>query len=447
MQAKQVPILKTTIASRHQTPREVVAQPATAADGNGSYLTTMGSYSYARSPIQRRKAPDNQLNNRFGGAVQQRQRIRGEPIQRMQVGQDAESESLSLADQARIEQSRQEEGESYLSQSQEAGLINLILLEGHEGPDQMDRMDRGGYPIPKQIHRFWTGGPLSRSAMENLVESVKKTKDSDWRHNLWYSSHIETLMNKDLAQDKLAERAQQRDELTKLGYNVRPIESLAKQRKFLMSKNPDSPVSLDQLENAGGIAYKAVAHGHGSDDIKYFSDIARLLYLHEIGGIHMDVDVGLGDIDLGATYYHQDEVGRVPLFGSLLRDSKDKEPIAELNYLDELKQRGNIPPTEWDRYRRTVQALVLRAKQGSAMYNALLASRHKNPHVKKALERMFADIEGDKTEKYLRTGMGYNKFLLTGSDKASPEVLEQAFSQSVPPYLLRLRHLTPESDT
>ncbi len=346
---------------------------------------------------------------------------------------------LAIEDRARIEQlEREEEGVPYYSQRQEAGLLAGML----ESPNRHDQPE---FPIPKQIHRFWTGGPLSESAMENLMDSAAKTEGTDWKHTLWYSSRIEKLMEKQgrIKPQKLRERELQRQQLLGLGYDVRAIESLAKSGNFFSGyQNATSPVTSSELEGTADMAYKTFASGGGYDDIKYFSDIARLLYLHEIGGMHMDVDIGLGDMDLDTTYHHQDPEGRVPLLGSLLRNSDDKEPIANLNFLAELKQRGTIPNSAMAKYLEAVGGLANQAKYGSGMYNALIASRPKNPNVANALAEFMRTV---KTKKGLSTGMVFNKILLTGGRKGVD--IEEAMSQSVPPYLLRLRHLTPDSDT
>ncbi|WP_404363329.1 hypothetical protein ACIHQR_24995 [Corallococcus coralloides] len=85
--------------------------------------------------------------------------------------------------------------------------------------------------------------------------------------------------------DKRPRRANQRRRLEQAGYQVLPIE---------------------KLDNGGWLSKPLARAGNSAlsgnwDDVKYFSDLERLLYLDFVGGIHLDVDIALCDIDLQDT--------------------------------------------------------------------------------------------------------------------------------------------------
>ena len=202
--------------------------------------------------------------------------------------------------------------------------------------------------IPQEIHRFWSGGKLSDAAMQVLRESAEKTQGTKWSNTLWYSDSLENAIEDDdvngniISVEDRAVRAQQRGELIDLGYKVGPIEDLALPdpvekssfrsvlSKILGDTPPLPPPGSFYKKDFTTMAQKAVDKiKSGSSDrwdgIKHLSDIARLIYLQQIGGHHFDVDIGLGTMDLSRAYYHNDD-GQVPLFGSVTATSTD--PIA-----------------------------------------------------------------------------------------------------------------------
>jgi hypothetical protein len=313
-------------------------------------------------------------------------------------------------------------------------MFSMLGLIGGERPEQ---------PIEQQIHRFWTGGPLSGAAMDNLLESAQKTQNSAWQNNLWYSSNIEKGMAKALPPHKLELREAQRYTLAQNGYRIRDIESLARNPGFFSTKNPNSPIALIDLNRASTKAFSDLAQSMGYDSIKYFSDLARLLYLHEEGGIHMDVDIGLGDMDLNKAYYQNDPAGRVPLMGSILRSSDDKEVIALLKVLEQFNQSGFYKDSESARYFSVIEQIAQRAVNGAGMYNALIGTRRGNPHIALALIKFMNAFE---LRNDLPTGMQFNRYLLLGRKETTQKNYQNAAAMSVPPYLLALRHLTSESD-
>lgn len=283
-----------------------------------------------------------------------------------------------------------------------------------------------GPAIPQIIHRFWTGGPMSDTAVKILIDSIKKTQGREWQHCLWYSSRIEEKIAGKLGVEKIKRRDGQREALQAMGYRVEPIEN-------------QTVIETQDLETGADLASSTVLTGGGYDDVKYFSDLARLLYLQEHGGHHMDIDVGLGDMDLDAPYHHNDPTGNVPLLGSLARDPETSpEIVTDLAKIDEFHARPRSGATTPEAFRETAGKLAERAGLGAGMFNALIASQAGTPNLAAAIDKLVAGVG----KKELLTGMGANRQLL-GVDEYHG--FDEQANLSVPPYLLRLEHLTAES--
>jgi len=327
------------------------------------------------------------------------------------------------------------------NQDEQSRMINYLI--GHTEPARRKK-------IPKNIHRFWTGGPLSEGAFKTLMKTANESTDMGWTNYLWYSETLENELEGTLHVDKRILRKDQREGLKLMGYQVRAIESLGMVppttfsgfnswfNKNIPGRNLGSPVSKADLET---FAMKAANSAKGGqwDNTKYFSDLARLLYLHELGGFHMDVDVGMGKMDLATTYYHRDPEGHVPLLGSLLRTSEDTEPIAHIVALNQLRRLPYLTDETVGLYNTHAKALVDRATVGAGMYNALIASRPRTPHLEAAVKEFVRQSK----KQGLITGMALNPILIGGAKR---EKLNQRLSQTVPPYLLSLEHYTEESD-
>ncbi|MCE3604291.1 DUF4157 domain-containing protein [Massilia sp. P8910] len=320
----------------------------------------------------------------------------------------------------------------------------------------------GAHPIPQSIHRFWSGGPLTDSALATLLESAAKTQHTPWTHTLWHSDAFEAGIRKpepsawkfmgaerdayDADQAKILKRNQQRQQLRDAGYQTRAIEEL------VVNGNATSGVTPQELGMASGMAANSVKQG-GHDawnDLKYFSDIARLMYLHAGGGHHMDVDIGLGDMDMERQYMHGDAAGEVPLMGTLARDMSlgggGQEVAPRLDRAKAYRSNPYSSGVSENEYDDDVTALGERAQAGAGMYNALIATRAGTGNVRAAVDRIMLSMRGARPA--LSTGMGANRELL-GGDRASDghaDRLEAGYAQSVPPYLLRLQHLTDDSD-
>ncbi|MDQ1811716.1 hypothetical protein RBA41_00185 [Massilia sp. CCM 9210] len=80
------------------------------------------------------------------------------------------------------------------------------------------------------------------------------------------------------------------------------------------------------------------------------------------------------------------------------------------------------------------------------MYNALIASRAGTGNVQAAVDRIMLGMRGDAPT--FSTGMGVNRALPGGARarEGHADRGEAGHVQSVPPYLLRLQHLTDDRD-
>lgn len=303
------------------------------------------------------------------------------------------------------------------------------------------RLGRSTHEIPRIIHRFWTGGPLRGPVLELLIRDGKRAMAKGWQCFLWYSSSVEEQLDHALQlkideatsfslkfwesrpkppKDKRGLRHDQRQSLEKIGYTVIAIEKLFTQ---------EWQISL--AKRAG----KRAMLGNW-DDVKYFSDLARLVYLCEVGGFHMDVDIGLGDMDLECRYFHNDDAGCVPLMGCVMRDLQDPL-VEEIRFLRYLRTRPVISIDELLHHRAACQRLIDKAKNGSGMFNALIASRLGTSHLRSAL-RAYAEKND------LISGMILARHLLFGDPRDGN--LDLAMAQTVPPYVLRLEPDTEESN-
>ena len=196
----------------------------------------------------------------------------------------------------------------------------------------------------------------------------------------------------------------------------------------------------------------AAAHPDAGEErvnVKCFSDVARLLYLRALGGLHLDVDIGLGDIELCSSLRHHDPRGQVPLFGALGRDTESAPEVAEsLHAAREARRRGIL---DRDRTRH----LAERALLGARAYNAVIATRPGTEHLDLALRALLDQAAGSGRD--LPSGMSVQRVLLCGrletergrestGDRAAEEAPEAALRLSIPSYFTRLDQLTSESD-
>ena len=322
--------------------------------------------------------------------------------------------------------------------------------------------------IPQEIHRFWSGGKLSDAAMQVLRESAEKTRDTNWSNTLWYSRSLEDAIEQDDPDGNIinlgdrAKRDTQRIELIDLGYKVRPIEDLALpdpveqgrlrsmfSKMGLRGTPPPPPPGTFYPKDFTTMAQKAVdkIKSGGSDrwdGIKHLSDIARLIYLQQVGGHHFDVDIGLGTMDLSRGYYHND-YGQVPLFGSVTATSTD--PIArQLEVITTTQGEGKFQDSA---QRDSAIDVAIGASEMAGFLNGMIATAPDNPRFGNALTELKKDAIAPGGE--IPSGMTVSANLLYGNEDARAQMSEEEKRRvrglAVPAYLLDLQHLTDESDS
>ena len=315
------------------------------------------------------------------------------------------------------------------SQAAEAASISRIL--------NVPIGQRQTYAIPKIIHRFWTGGPMRPGAFRHLFDDGEIARRAGWRCYLWYSTTVEDAVDTVLPEERRFLRQSQRDSLELAGYEIGFVEGLAPgaRRGALQDVTEETVVKYAQ------VAAQAVVRHRNYDVVKYFSDFARLLYLHALGGFHIDVDMRLGDMDLTATYHHNDLAGEVPLLGTLARDSSNVDVVRRLRALKTWRDRGSAPQ---EGYLEAVTFLANAAMMGAGMYNGLIATRAATQHVRLAIREF--QVRANKMLKTgdLPTAMGLQPIFLCGAGDGRNRNL--AMCESVPPYVLRLDQVTDESD-
>ncbi|MFV8749342.1 hypothetical protein ACNOYE_02195 [Nannocystaceae bacterium ST9] len=303
------------------------------------------------------------------------------------------------------------------------------------------RLGKSKWEIPRIIHRFWTGGPLREPVFEALMREGQRAISRGWQCFLWHSSSVEELLDQSLdtkieeansfsilfwkdrpksPKDLRPVRVKQRKALEKIGYTILPIETLFK-----------NPWSFKLAKRAGAQAVLG-----NWDDVKYFSDLARLAYLFKVGGFHMDVDIGLGDMDLDCRYYHNDDEGCIPLMGSLIRDLQD--PLVEdIRLVRAIRNSIFVSFDDLRRYQAAINRLVTQAKNAAGMLNALIASRQGTSHIQSAIHAYAQSGQ-------LISGMTLARNLLFGKSREGD--LDLALALTVPPYVLRLEPDTEESN-
>lgn len=342
------------------------------------------------------------------------------------------------------------------------------------------------HAIPQKIHRFWSGRPMSKEALENLLESAQKTKNTNWEHNLWSSVWLETKMECEglISDDEREKRQEQLDALQKAGYKIRRIEELCEHlvpagseenksssaprpsasslvaelaslsRRIMSGFSSPSPAPVREevqrtpgkltLEDVRKMAELAVDQLKPKDNpsyegIKYMSDMARLMYLQAEGGHHFDVDMGLGSMDFKRQYYHNDPEGLVPLMGSVAVSASDQDTAEALDWLGTPATRNFDNPV----IAASAAHVTEQAATSSAMLNGMIATRPDNPNVTCAIEQL---RKWNIDEGVLSSGMGVSSRLLYGNVKLNDAELNKKMNLSVPPYLLDLKHLTTESE-
>src|SRR5262249_48647490 len=118
--------------------------------------------------------------------------------------------------------------------------------------------------------------------------------------------------------------------------------------------------------------------------LTHLSDVARLLYLYHQGGHHFDVDMGLGRMDTGRRYHHNDPKGLVPLFGAVAVTSEGWENL-RVPTISPSRPFLSFDPNVRDDASRIIKTAPVTAQN---YLNGMLATRKNNERVLMALSAM-----------------------------------------------------------
>lgn len=284
--------------------------------------------------------------------------------------------------------------------------------------------NRSGPPIPKQLHRFWTGGPLSEEAMHLIKETQQKANQHGYQQTVWTSTRFNA---EHLAGGGKPGLSQQLQQLQALGCQIKDFEAdddgqmgaharaLTETLDFAINERRADPANWDPIKN--------------------LSDLARLSYLDKHGGFHMDIDIGLGTMDLSREYHHQDPAGQIPLMGAFLRDEGSGEAI--VGHYHAVHNASPRDITEVGQ--NSAKAICEQAENAGQMFNALIASQPNSANVHAALQQL---IQRNQQAQMAVTGMAVTPNLIHG-DPRQEDPLNTLLS--VPPYVLDLETLTSES--
>ncbi|MEG1909471.1 MAG: glycosyltransferase, partial [Bacteroidales bacterium] len=175
-------------------------------------------------------------------------------------------------------------------------------------------MPKIGPPIPRIIHRFWTGGQMNQSdfcsvlaLQERLNKQNKSTPNLPWSQILWTSPLVNSYVNSTILQQQL-----------------KTLNSEA-----CLIESADQLCQNEKLEEFEKLKLLCTAQSKNDlysiiPTLKYFSDKIRMLALFKMGGTYMDVDIGPGEEMFNQDLYHRafynsknDEHGYWPLLGSM----------------------------------------------------------------------------------------------------------------------------------
>ena len=302
---------------------------------------------------------------------------------------------------------------------------------------------QSGELIPTIIHRFWSGGPMNENTMNVLRDGATKVEGKQWSNRLWYSSTLENELysNKKITKEDSKKIKKQRDELTRLGYTVAPIENLASE---IQKAEDVSPITPDQIKQfAMSAAEIRIKGGKKSNDgIKHLSDVARLMYGYHYGGHHFDTDMGLGSMSLEHAYKHNDPQSEIPLMGAVGVVPYDYERITGL-------KAGVSINLGTDEGKKAAASLINAAIDTSILLNGMFATRAKNPHIKEVLTALARNYEGRSLSMpgtNLSPIMVYGKDIandFTSTDRSEGKTAMR--KMTVPPYILDVQAFTEES--
>jgi hypothetical protein len=149
--------------------------------------------------------------------------------------------------------------------------------------------------IPRNLHRFWAGGPLSMQAWTNLlamqaVVNESQSSGTPWRQLLWTTGEFEV-----------------RAELAAAGLDIVVV---------------DAHWPALHLERK---AARWVAEG----DIRHLARLVGLIAVGAYGGVYLDTDIGPGTLNLcNNQLYHADPTGEIGHHAPPFRGPRGYEDVA-----------------------------------------------------------------------------------------------------------------------
>ncbi|MDC9589092.1 glycosyltransferase [Xenorhabdus sp. XENO-10] len=170
--------------------------------------------------------------------------------------------------------------------------------------------------IPKKIHYFWAGSNIPEKDLRNIIEI--KSKNPGFEVNIWGENDSNSLIINTLRKIKFKYQGNELDigEIP-INFNYKNVESafrfLSQQANHLEysilncisrlkeRKNTIRYGSYVDLMNYLHHIYRLNTKGINHHNYACSSDIARLVILYMEGGIYLDVDVELSDIDIKNT--------------------------------------------------------------------------------------------------------------------------------------------------
>ncbi len=154
--------------------------------------------------------------------------------------------------------------------------------------------------VPRNLHHYWSGGKLSKAAIENLLAWNEKARKNGWTQTLW----TDFTANEKIADPMLNEQlVMLRDAGIKIG--------------------AVSGQMLDENSTAAYVKLRNELGPHNKGVLPWMSDLARYTALSKRGGVYADVDIHPGNVRLTPRLLHQDRDAEIPLSGPGFRTVQD----------------------------------------------------------------------------------------------------------------------------
>jgi hypothetical protein len=172
--------------------------------------------------------------------------------------------------------------------------------------------------IPRALHHFWAGGPLSEAAIANLLAWQERAREHGWSQTLWSDFGTNSAFKGGAA------LIPQLFKLREEGVDVREVTELGLAGDYPDIKHPASRAAYRKLQEKVGPGKLR--------NLPYMSDLARYAALHRFGGVYADVDIHPGSVDLSQTLQHEDPAGEIPFVAPGFRTGADAK---EAGYFDD----------------------------------------------------------------------------------------------------------------